>query len=423
MDGGCEKHYLKSDVSQGTHVAYLHHSDDPEVERPLARIALKPFHSTSRGYTKPILRPESRTYGDADSSFDKTVRNWSETNFPVKEGHSYRKNPMVYHDGGRYAIGDTKTLLSHPDYEVRSAAFHPENTSITPDDINKGLDDKDYNVSIQAIKHPNVTTENLEKAANHKSHLVAAAAFSHPNAQHSVLEKGMSHPVNFVRWHASSNENLPAHLIDKSFEDSDPDITAAAITHSKHVTSNHLEKALSSPHHDIAIAAASRGLPKHLISSAMEHPHHMVRKFALSLGDITPKHIDEALDTDNAPHAMRNKNASFDNIAKGLRHGNSKVIEAVINHPNLTDKHVDDLVSDAHDNSEGLRRLLRSDSNRIKSHHITSILSNSKIKNPNVKIEALQHPSAKSEHFKQAMNDSNEDVRDHAYFSHDIEKI
>ena len=45
--GGNHSTKLKQDLKYGTHVAYLHPSDDHKIDRPVSRIALKPFHSLS----------------------------------------------------------------------------------------------------------------------------------------------------------------------------------------------------------------------------------------------------------------------------------------------------------------------------------------------------------------------------------------
>ena len=97
MDGGCENRHLQHDVHQGTHVAYLVHKNDSNIDNPIARIALKPFHSLDGTHT--VLRPERNVYGSAASSFEHTVNNWAGEHFPIKDTHIYRMNKNLYHDG------------------------------------------------------------------------------------------------------------------------------------------------------------------------------------------------------------------------------------------------------------------------------------------------------------------------------------
>jgi hypothetical protein len=81
LDGGVNSHYMKNEIKNGTHVAYLCRSEDPEAKTPLARIALKPYTHKKSGET--ILRPEQTVYGDADNAFGHTVNSWAEKNFPA----------------------------------------------------------------------------------------------------------------------------------------------------------------------------------------------------------------------------------------------------------------------------------------------------------------------------------------------------
>lgn len=97
MYDGCNESYLKHDIMNGTHVAYLIHKDDKEIEKPIARIALKPFHAND-GSNHTILRPEQNTYGSQSNHFTHTVKEWSETHFPTKEGKTYHINDNLYDD-------------------------------------------------------------------------------------------------------------------------------------------------------------------------------------------------------------------------------------------------------------------------------------------------------------------------------------
>lgn len=111
---GQNKHYLPEDVKHGTHVAYLIHKNDTEIKKPLARIALKPFHEV--GGEGKILRPENTQYGNAPDSFQETVNNWAEKHFPAKPESIYKKNSKLYHDSGSKIIAPKTALgkiLSH----------------------------------------------------------------------------------------------------------------------------------------------------------------------------------------------------------------------------------------------------------------------------------------------------------------------
>lgn len=174
MSCGFEKRYLKDEVKNGTHVAYLHHEDDPEMKKPIARIALRPFHSEDKKET--ILRPEQHVYGNAPASFHKTVENWSKKHFHADKDKLYYRNKKVYSEDGEGVVGDTNTRLNHPNANVRREFFYDRNKNVTPEQIHKALDDKDSTVRHFAISHPNRSRENLEKARNDPDHLIRYAA-------------------------------------------------------------------------------------------------------------------------------------------------------------------------------------------------------------------------------------------------------
>lgn len=101
LEGGGYRHKLKDDSEHGTHVAFLVPHDDRtafkfgEPSKPLARIALKPFHSES-GDT--IFRPENKTYGVDSSAFTAAVGKWASEKYPARHGETYEKNEHVYDD-------------------------------------------------------------------------------------------------------------------------------------------------------------------------------------------------------------------------------------------------------------------------------------------------------------------------------------
>lgn len=103
---GGNKHYLERDSKHGTHVAYLVHGSDHaafehgEPENPIARIALKPYHAETPQGRDTIFLPEHKTWGMDDSRFSNAIHEWARTNYPAKQGHTYKKNENVYDDSG-----------------------------------------------------------------------------------------------------------------------------------------------------------------------------------------------------------------------------------------------------------------------------------------------------------------------------------
>ena len=92
---GVYRGFLPHEVTAGTHVAYLTDHEDNDLDRPVARIAIKPFRNNS-GHL--IFRPEARTFGDANASFAKSVNDWTETHYPAEANTTYQKDHRVYDD-------------------------------------------------------------------------------------------------------------------------------------------------------------------------------------------------------------------------------------------------------------------------------------------------------------------------------------
>lgn len=125
--GGINKEYLPHEIKHGTHVAYLVNKGDHEVKNPIARIALKPYHSPK--YEHTILRPEGTTYGSPASSFEHTVNQWVNHHFPMKDEHeTYHKNDDVYDDSSPRTISNYNNIIKDPHKLMNVSAFHISDT-------------------------------------------------------------------------------------------------------------------------------------------------------------------------------------------------------------------------------------------------------------------------------------------------------
>lgn len=224
MDTGSNSHYLKHDVKKGTHVAYLVNKDDNEIKKPLARIALKPYHSSVSDHS--VLRPEESGYGTGDSAFHHTVKQFAEKHYPAKDA-SYHKDDDVYDDDGNNVIFNENAsdkdldkalksknsvsrtqVLRHPNIKVNhilSALHDPDalvrlvaarSNLLTPKHINTILDDKDPMIRTAAIRNINADKSNVDKAVNDEDVTVSKSATYHPEADDETMHKFYSkHPM------------------------------------------------------------------------------------------------------------------------------------------------------------------------------------------------------------------------------------
>lgn len=160
LNTGSNNHYIPRDIEKGTHVAYLVKHDDTtafehgEPSKPIARIALKPFHADDGEDT--IFRPEERVYGNGNQKFERAVSEWAVKNYPAKPGLTYQKDRSVYDDTGRNVyraekLQDVKRRLDRNESPVKEAGAMLDNHIIdgaiahikqapTLDKINKMLD-------------------------------------------------------------------------------------------------------------------------------------------------------------------------------------------------------------------------------------------------------------------------------------------
>ena len=117
------------------------------------------------------------------------------------------------------------TQLDNPDVEQRIGVFSDyDDSEITPDHLNKALDDSDWRVRYRAAYHPNASSDNIHKALSDED--VA------------------------VRTSALENPNIEEHHISKALNDSDTNVRSDAIKHPK-TTENHLRSAIMDSNSDI----------------------------------------------------------------------------------------------------------------------------------------------------------------------------
>lgn len=140
LSTGSNRHYVGRDIEKGTHVAYLVRHDDEtafkhgEPSKPIARIALKPFHADDAedGVRDTIFRPEERVYGNGNRKFERAVSEWAVKNYPARAGLTYEKDRDVYDDTGRNVyraekLQDVKRRLDRNELPVKEAGAMLDN--------------------------------------------------------------------------------------------------------------------------------------------------------------------------------------------------------------------------------------------------------------------------------------------------------
>lgn len=271
MDDGSNAHYLKADVKNGTHAAYLVNKDDNDIKKPLARIALKPYHSSDGDHT--VLRPEESGYGTGDSAFHHTVKQFAEKHYPTKHA-AYYKDKDVYDDDGYSVLYNEKTsdadlhkaLKSHSEAHRRDALNHPNikiehvlaathdpsadvrgkaamSRLLTPKHINTILDDKESDVRRNAIRNINADKSNLDKAANDEEADVARSVTYHPDVSDDIVGKFYSkHPRESAA--IPHQHDISSELHSKLVRHEKPLVRLMALLHRK-TTPEHVKHAVN----------------------------------------------------------------------------------------------------------------------------------------------------------------------------------
>lgn len=273
FETGCNKDYLKQDVKHGTHVAYLHHKDDKDLERPLARIALKKFTDDETGHS--VLRPEKRTYGPASDAFTHTVHKFIDDKMPVHDSGIYRKNDSIYHDGGdKKIVGKGKEAL------------------------NRILKNHKEGISSDIVNHPAFTKQTAEEHIHRiPRYLTNSSVFSDEDVNRILSKHKDNHELHFI---AARNKGISSSTIDRIIS-AQPDAVTNLHPDNPNITKEHISKFIENIHHPdkvVKLANHKNFHPSHF--DEISDRHGMEGRASLMDSDIDlPKeHFDKFVKQD-----------------------------------------------------------------------------------------------------------------------------
>jgi len=408
-ESGVYSHHLRDDVEHGTHVAYLVHHDDDDIKRPVARIALKPHHGITSGHT--ILKPEETEYGNSNHAFKKTVKDFAEKHYPMKD-IQYQKNSNLYDDDGTNTIHNPNATskdihkgLDSEDSNTREAAIsHPNATS---EHIHKALGDSNPRIRSFAIHHENVNKEHIDKALNDSDEDVRASAARNHKATSEQIHKGLNDESSHVRMFAIRNRNATTEHIDKALNDPSVEVRHSAILNKK-ATSKHIDKALD----DKSISVRSASLRHDNVSSehihkALDDKDRVIRRSAILHQNATPKNIHKALDDNDASvrnSAIQHRKATSENIHKALDDKDHEVRYSAMRHDNVTSENIHKALDDS---GEKVRMTAAGRWNATP-ENINKALND---KSGNVRHTAVHSRNASLENLEKASNDKDSAIR------------
>lgn len=280
--------------------------------------------------------------------------------------------------------------------------------------INNYLNSDDPTEVRGALSHPMIATQHLAKALEHHNYNIRAQAARHPKATPQMIDKALEDEHMDVREAAASNPSATPQHIEKALNDKDLTVVRSAIENPK-----------TSPEQ---LMKASNTKDERIRAAILRHPN---------LTDEIRDHVlaDRSV-TENRVEAMKNPNATPQELMQGLKDSIPLVRRQAVRHPNLTPQHImqalDDVDPDvlrwaaSHPNNtpETLQHALTTDTSQYQ-HAARAAASHPNMSAENLHTAlqshdritrefAARHANATPEHIEKAMQDPAEDVRHEA---------
>lgn len=187
----------------------------------------------------------------------------------------------------KHALSNPNTDADMLRYSVEKHPTHIynaiQNPNATPDIIDKGLDDKGWENQYgmqQAAGHPNASKENLHKALKSKIPLVRATVVDHPNADESHIKTALNDDDYYVagqalKHHLITSEHLHDVIVNNNGE-VHPMIKDLVFSHEK-LSQDDLNKATSSNDVSTVISALhNKNLSNDKLKELTNHPNEEI---------------------------------------------------------------------------------------------------------------------------------------------------
>ena len=187
---GVNARYIQHDVKDGTMVAYLVKNDDLNIERPVARVAIKPFVNID-DESNVFYEPEERVYGTPPLTFLEVLTKIINDAQPGKSGR-FKMVDTLYCDSKRevvkYGTANIKQLVAN--------IIKNKQLATTTDEVFYILN----NYSTYSENGGTLQYSDADK-------LYVDAPYATVNFKESITEC----PIQFKRIHALSFDNLTSY--------------------------------------------------------------------------------------------------------------------------------------------------------------------------------------------------------------------
>jgi len=322
--------------------------------------------------------------------------------------------------------------------QIKKLANHKPEVSTTSD---KTMDDaiNDFNEKSLSIAHKNLIEKHSDKLGSADIHSILDA---NAEREEKLKKDGITHETNFnspiaaLHYYGMKDKLTPEHIekIKKSINSVAPKLTGEDETKFAYRTSLgiHPEDSKETIHKKL-----SEIMNKTPEGSGVERIRNKPKQaLAVTHPLATEEHISKGLDDESfqnpyvAKAAMNNKNASINNILKGLKHPNFEVQKIAAQHRNNNQATINQALSHdeptirhvaaGHDNATpvNISKALKDPSRDVNRAAMDNLNANSdNIKTGLqhndfvVRSKALNHPNATNEHYKMALNDSEPSIK------------
>ncbi len=120
--------------------------------------------------------------------------------------------------------------LGHPEAEHRINVFSDyDDNEITPDHLNKALDDSDWRIRYRAAYHPSASSDNIHKALSDSDVAVRTAALENPNVNTEHISKALNDLDATVRFDAVNHPKATPENLRVGIKDSSQDVRHSAV--------------------------------------------------------------------------------------------------------------------------------------------------------------------------------------------------
>ena len=351
---GSNKKYLEQDVKHGTLVAYLINDNDRNINKPVARIAIKPFFDNKGNYK--LLPPNAdKVYGTASKAFYNTVVKWcKEVNTGTPNG-KYTMHPKLYPDNQdgvhtqlvtQEIMDSLKKMTSSEIKEAFSKFNFKERTFIIAETDSEnvlmvGAEDENYYIRMDVVKNVNATEKVLLISALDKNENVRESVMFNDNASQKILLIGAQDADYNVRRTVMENVNATKKILLIGAHDKDDYVRRAAM---RNINATKKVLLIGAQDEDLyvrkAIMENVNATEKVLLIGAHDGDYS-VRKAAMSNHNASEKVILIGAKDKNVivrEEAMYNVNASEKVLLIGAQDKDVDIRKAIMTNVNASEK-------------------------------------------------------------------------------------